>query len=143
MLHNILRQNAVNCVLKRRLTAVGPFSRNKSHICILIFYKQVPLPQMYCPQLFMAFVLYMFTSLHLLDKKKNFFFFFLLFIVSPSQLNCHFSYGTLPFFSYLWQLKEWRSELTVFNEVSWPSEYHDYKKCDIKNRRWFFHEIAL
>ena len=32
MLHNILRQNAVNCVLKRRLTAVGPFSRNKSHI---------------------------------------------------------------------------------------------------------------
>ena len=32
MLHNILRQNAINCVLKRRLTAVGPFSRNKSHI---------------------------------------------------------------------------------------------------------------
>ena len=30
MLHNILRQNVVNCVLKRRLTAVG--SRNKSHI---------------------------------------------------------------------------------------------------------------
>ena len=32
MLHNILRQNAVNCILKRRLTAVGPFSRNKSHM---------------------------------------------------------------------------------------------------------------
>ena len=32
MLHNILRQNAVNCVLKRHLTAVGPFSRNKSHM---------------------------------------------------------------------------------------------------------------
>ena len=35
MLHNILRQNAVNCVLKRRLTAVGPFSRNKSHMLFL------------------------------------------------------------------------------------------------------------
>ena len=44
MLHNILRQNAVNCVLKRRLTAVGPFSRNKSHIGIspLTFMKTKP-----------------------------------------------------------------------------------------------------
>ena len=32
MLHNIYRENAVNCVWKRRLTAVGPFSRNKSHL---------------------------------------------------------------------------------------------------------------
>ena len=112
MLHNILRQNAVNCVLKRRLTAVGPFSRNKSHICILIFYKQVSLPQMYCPQLFMAFVLYMFTSLHLLDKKKIFFsfFFYLLYplvslIVIFHMVPYHFShiYGN------------WRS-----GEVSWP-----------------------
>ena len=37
MLHNIYRENAVNCVLKRRLTAVGPFSRNKSHIVYPIF----------------------------------------------------------------------------------------------------------
>ena len=36
MLHNILRQNAVNYVLKRRLTAVGPFSRNKSHILLFL-----------------------------------------------------------------------------------------------------------
>ena len=35
MLYNIYKENAVNCVLKRRLTAVGPFSRNKSHICKL------------------------------------------------------------------------------------------------------------
>ena len=34
MLLNILRQNAINCVLKRRLTAVGPFSRNKSHLSL-------------------------------------------------------------------------------------------------------------
>ena len=39
MLHNIYRENAVNCVLKRRLTAVGPFSRNKSHIVFQIFQK--------------------------------------------------------------------------------------------------------
>ena len=32
MLHNIYKENAVNWVLKRLLTAVGPFSRNKSHI---------------------------------------------------------------------------------------------------------------
>ena len=32
MLHNIYRENEVNCVLKRRLVAVGPFSHNKSHI---------------------------------------------------------------------------------------------------------------
>ena len=32
MLHNIYRENEVTCVLKRRLTAVAPFSRNKSHI---------------------------------------------------------------------------------------------------------------
>ena len=32
MLHSIYRENVVNCVLKRRLTAVGPFSRNKSQI---------------------------------------------------------------------------------------------------------------
>ena len=32
MLRNIYRQNTVNCVLKRCLTVVGPFSRNKSHI---------------------------------------------------------------------------------------------------------------
>ena len=32
MLHNIYRENVVNCVLKRRLTAVGPFSRNKSRM---------------------------------------------------------------------------------------------------------------
>ena len=38
MLHNILRQNAVNCVLKRRLTAVGPLSRNKSHIAKVILF---------------------------------------------------------------------------------------------------------
>ena len=36
MLHNIYREKAVNCVLKRRLTAVGPFSRNKSHINICL-----------------------------------------------------------------------------------------------------------
>ena len=40
MLHNIYRENAVNCVLKRRLAAVGPFSRNKSHIQFLLFKKQ-------------------------------------------------------------------------------------------------------
>ena len=34
MLHNIYKENAVNCVLKRRLTAVGSFFRNKSHILI-------------------------------------------------------------------------------------------------------------
>ena len=32
MLHNIYMENAVNWVLKRRLTVVGPFSCNKSHI---------------------------------------------------------------------------------------------------------------
>ena len=32
MLYNIYRENVVNCVLKQRLTAVGPFFRNKSHI---------------------------------------------------------------------------------------------------------------
>ena len=32
MLHNIYKENAVNWVLKRHLTAVGPFSCNKSHI---------------------------------------------------------------------------------------------------------------
>ena len=32
MSHNIYKEKAVNCVLKRRLTVVGPFSRNKSHI---------------------------------------------------------------------------------------------------------------
>ena len=37
MLHNIYKQNAVNCVLKRRLTAVGSFFRNKSHILIYFF----------------------------------------------------------------------------------------------------------
>ena len=31
MLHNIYKENAVNWVLKWRLTSVGPFSRNKSH----------------------------------------------------------------------------------------------------------------
>ena len=34
MSHNICKANAVNCVLKRRLTAVGPFSRNKSHMFV-------------------------------------------------------------------------------------------------------------
>ena len=34
MLHNIYRENVVNCVLKWSLLAVGPFSRNKSHILI-------------------------------------------------------------------------------------------------------------
>ena len=42
MLHNILRQNAVNCVLKRRLTAVGPFSRNKSHMIMASVMKTCP-----------------------------------------------------------------------------------------------------
>ena len=32
MLHNIYKENAVNCILKRCLTAVGPFSHNKSQI---------------------------------------------------------------------------------------------------------------
>ena len=32
MLRNIYRENTVNCVLNRGLTAVGPFSHNKSHI---------------------------------------------------------------------------------------------------------------
>ena len=32
MLHNIQIENAFNYVLKRRFIAVGPFSRNKSHI---------------------------------------------------------------------------------------------------------------
>ena len=39
MLHNILRQNAVNCVLKQRLTVVGPFCRNKSHIINYCIFK--------------------------------------------------------------------------------------------------------
>ena len=30
MLHNVYKENAVNCVLERRLTVVGPFSHNKS-----------------------------------------------------------------------------------------------------------------
>ena len=33
-LHNIYRENVVNCLLKWCLTAVGPFSRNTSHIFI-------------------------------------------------------------------------------------------------------------
>ena len=37
MLHNILIENAVNCFLKRRFIAFGPFSNNKSQICNLIF----------------------------------------------------------------------------------------------------------
>ena len=32
MLHNIQKENAFNWVLKRRFIAVGPFSRNKSHV---------------------------------------------------------------------------------------------------------------
>ena len=34
MLRNIYRENEVNYVLKQRLTAVGSFSRNKSHIFV-------------------------------------------------------------------------------------------------------------
>ena len=36
MLHNIYSENVVNCILKRRLIVVGPFSRNKSHMCEFI-----------------------------------------------------------------------------------------------------------
>ena len=32
MLHNIYTENAVNCILKQRLTAVGHFSCNKSQV---------------------------------------------------------------------------------------------------------------
>ena len=38
MLHNIYRENASNYVLKRRLTVVGPFSRNKSQMINIVKY---------------------------------------------------------------------------------------------------------
>ena len=37
MSHNIQIENAFNCVLKRRFTAVGPFSRNKSQEYFYLF----------------------------------------------------------------------------------------------------------
>ena len=42
MLHKIYRENAVNCVSKRHLTAVGPFSPNKSQI---VFTRIQPAPK--------------------------------------------------------------------------------------------------
>ena len=58
MLHNILRQNAVNCVLKRRLTAVGPFSHNKSHISVLGNFEQCLFNILFCRSSFEVRVVY-------------------------------------------------------------------------------------